>query len=187
MIFFSMKPLRWINSRRLCRLQIGTGGPAVSPRSPGVMRSVARAEATYGRLINQLRLDADLDDAEKARTALEIVLKNVVRRLTLGEAKDLVAQLPSKLQPILQGLPPGPDKLITRETVWNNSFTNSASMRAMLHRSCWPSDPWWRGLLAPVRLKTCKVSFQKIYGRSFPQSIYRRHEGNSGMHVFIIS
>jgi CBS domain-containing protein/uncharacterized protein (DUF2267 family) len=102
----------------IVQAQIGTGGPAVSPRSPGMMRSVARAEATYGRLINQLRSDASLDDAEKARTALEIVLKNVVRRLTPGEAKDLIAQLPSLLQPMLQGLPPGPDKLITRETIW---------------------------------------------------------------------
>jgi CBS domain-containing protein/uncharacterized protein (DUF2267 family) len=99
--------------------QIGTGGPAVSPRSPGRKRSIARAEATYGRLINQLRTDADLANAEQARTALEIVLKNVVRRLTPGEAKDLTAQLPSLLQPMLQGLPPGPDKMITRQTIWD--------------------------------------------------------------------
>jgi CBS domain-containing protein/uncharacterized protein (DUF2267 family) len=103
----------------IVQAQIGAGGPAVSPRSPGMIRSVARAEATYGRLINQLRTDASLDDAEKARAALEIVLKNVVRRLTPGEAKDLIAQLPSLLQPMLQGLPPGPDKLITRETIWD--------------------------------------------------------------------
>jgi CBS domain-containing protein/uncharacterized protein (DUF2267 family) len=103
----------------IVQAQIGEGGPAVSPRSPRMMRSVARAEATYGRLINQLRTDADLDDAEEAKTALEIVLKNVVRRLTSGEAKDLIAQLPSLLQPMLQALPPGPDKLITRETIWD--------------------------------------------------------------------
>jgi len=103
----------------IVQAQIGVGGPSVSPRSPGRIRSVARAEATYGRLINQIRMDADLDDAEKARTALEIVLKNVVRRLTPGEAKDFIAQLPSLLHPILQGLPPGPDKRITRQTIWD--------------------------------------------------------------------
>ena len=102
----------------IVQAQIGVGGPAVSPRSPSRIRSVARAEATYGRLINQIRTDADLEDAEKARTALEIVLKNVVRRLTPGEAKDLIAQLPSLLQSKLQGLPPGPDKRITRQTIW---------------------------------------------------------------------
>jgi uncharacterized protein (DUF2267 family) len=64
-------------------------------------------------------MDADLDDAEEAQTALEIVLQNVVQRLTPGEAKDLIAQLPSLLQPMLQTLPPGPDKLITRETIWD--------------------------------------------------------------------
>jgi uncharacterized protein (DUF2267 family) len=64
-------------------------------------------------------MDADLDDAEEAKTALEIILKNVVRRLTPGEAKDLIAQLPSLLQPMLQALPPGPDKFITRETIWD--------------------------------------------------------------------
>ena len=103
----------------IVQAQIGTGGPAASPRSPRVMRSIARAEATYGRLINQIRMDADLDDAEEAQTALEIVLQNVVQRLTPGEAKDLIAQLPSLLQPMLQTLPPGPDKLITRETIWD--------------------------------------------------------------------
>src|ERR1043165_7245048 len=66
----------------IVQAQIGTGGPAASPRSPRVMRSIARAEATYGRLINQIRMDADLDDAEEAQTALEIVLQNVVQRLT---------------------------------------------------------------------------------------------------------
>ena len=49
--------------------------------------------------------------------ALEIVLGSLVRRLTPDEAKDLMAQLPSLLQPTLRVLPPGPDKLITRQTI----------------------------------------------------------------------
>lgn len=40
-----------------------------------------------------------------------------MRRLTPDEAKDLIAQLPSLMQPTLYALPPGPDKLITRETI----------------------------------------------------------------------
>jgi CBS domain-containing protein len=147
----------------IVQAQIGEDGPAVSPRSPRRMRSVARAEATYGRLINQLRMDADLDDAEEAKTALEIILKNVVRRLTPGEAKDLIAQLPSLLQPMLQALPPGPDKFITEKRFGTNSVTGSASMRAISLKFCWLSEQWWRGLLAPDRLKMCKVSFRKIY------------------------
>jgi CBS domain-containing protein/uncharacterized protein (DUF2267 family) len=101
----------------IVQAQIGEGGLPASPRSPAMRRRAARAEATYGRLINQLRADAALENAEEAEDALDIVLKSVVRRLTHGEAKDLIAQLPSLLQPTLLALPPGPDKLISRSTI----------------------------------------------------------------------
>src|SRR5688572_24265632 len=101
----------------IVQAQIGEGGIPASPNSPAMMRSNARAEATYGRLVNQLSEDGGLRTALDAETALDIVLNGVVRRLTSGEAKDLIAQLPSLLQPKLQALPPGPDKLITRETI----------------------------------------------------------------------
>ena len=96
--------------------QLGEGGPAPSDRTPAARRSAARAEATYGRLLNQLREDSGLK-AEGAETALKVVLNGLVRRLTPNEAKDLIAQLPSMLQPALYDLPPGPDKLITKETI----------------------------------------------------------------------
>jgi uncharacterized protein (DUF2267 family) len=79
-------------------------------------RRAARAEATYRRLLNELRANAALETAA-AETALEVVLNSLVRRLTPEEAKDLIAQLPSLMQPTLYALPPGPDKLITRETI----------------------------------------------------------------------
>jgi uncharacterized protein (DUF2267 family) len=97
--------------------QIGEGGPAASIRAPGMQRRAARAEATYRRLLNQLQSDAALDTAEDAETALEVVLGSLLRRLTPGEAKDLIAQLPSLIQPKLYALPPGPDKGITRESI----------------------------------------------------------------------
>jgi len=97
--------------------QVGEGGLPASPRLPAMRRRAARAEATYGRFLNQLRADAALANAEEAETALDVVLQSVVRRLTPGEAKDLIAQLPSLLQPTLLALPPGPDKLITRPTI----------------------------------------------------------------------
>lgn len=97
--------------------QIGEGGPASTDRSPARRRSAARAEATYRRLVNQLRADTGLEDGGQAETALEIVLDALVRRLTPGEAEDLIAQLPSLLQPALYALPLGPDKTITRETI----------------------------------------------------------------------
>lgn len=97
--------------------QIGEGGPAASLRSPAALRSAARAQATYGRMLNQLQADADLETSERAETALEIVLGAILQRLVPGEAKDLIAQLPSLLQPTLRALPPGPDMTITRQAM----------------------------------------------------------------------
>jgi CBS domain-containing protein/uncharacterized protein (DUF2267 family) len=97
--------------------QIGEGGPAASLRSPAAQRRAGRAQATYGRLLNQLRANADLETSEQAETALEIVLESLVRRLTPGGAENLIAQFPSLLQPTLRALLPGPDKLITRQTI----------------------------------------------------------------------
>jgi len=93
------------------------GGPAVSPRSAGRMRSAARAEATLGRLANKVRSEAGLGTSDEGTAALEVVLAALVRRLTPDEAKDLISQLPSLLQPALWAQPLGPDKEITRESM----------------------------------------------------------------------
>jgi len=97
--------------------QIGDGGPAASFRAPAMQRRTARAEATYRRLLNQVRSDAALATAEDAESALDVVLSSLLRRLTPEEAKDLISQLPSLMQPELFALPPGPDRGITRETI----------------------------------------------------------------------
>lgn len=97
--------------------QIGEGGPARTDRSPARRRSAARAEATYRRVVNQLHADTGLENDVQTEIALGIVLDSLVRRLTPGEAEDLIAQLPSLLQPALYALPLGPDKLVTRETI----------------------------------------------------------------------
>lgn len=97
--------------------QIGEGGPASSERSPSRRRSAARAEATYRRLVNQVRANTGLDNGGQAEIALEIVLEALVRRLIPGEADHFIAQLPSLLQPSLYALPPGPDKGVTREAI----------------------------------------------------------------------
>lgn len=97
--------------------QIGEGGPAATERSPARRRSAARAEATYRRLVNQVGADTGLEADGQPETALDIVLDALARRLTPEEAEDLIAQLPSLLQPALYALPPGPDRLVTRETI----------------------------------------------------------------------
>ncbi|HEU4647664.1 MAG TPA: CBS domain-containing protein [Gemmatimonadales bacterium] len=101
----------------IVQAQIGQGGPTPSPRTPSGLRSAARAEATYARLLSKVLEDAGLENAEQAATALGIVLAALVRRLTPNEANDLIAQLPSLLQPALRALPPGPDRLVTREAI----------------------------------------------------------------------
>lgn len=101
----------------IVQAQIGEGGPAESDRSPAQRRSAARARATLGRLLNQIRAEAGFEDTDHAETALIIVLGAVVRRLTPDEAKDLLAQLPSLLQSTLQSQTVGPDKNVSRESI----------------------------------------------------------------------
>jgi uncharacterized protein (DUF2267 family) len=97
--------------------QIGAGGPAAPARTPALRRRAARAEASYARLVTRLGEAAVWSSREQAELALEIVLSSVLRRLTPGEAKNLSAQLPSLLRQAVDGLLPGPDKLITAETI----------------------------------------------------------------------
>lgn len=97
--------------------QIGEGGPTAPVRTRAAARSAGRAASTYGRLLGHVRAAAGLETVEQAETALEIVLAAVVQRLTPEEARDLIAQLPSVLQPSLKALPSGPDKRITMETI----------------------------------------------------------------------
>jgi CBS domain-containing protein/uncharacterized protein (DUF2267 family) len=97
--------------------QIGEGGPASSSRSPAEQRRKARATATFRRLLKTVLAQTGLENVDQAETALLVVMRLLLRRLTPGEARDLVAQLPSILQGELRTVPPGPDKTIIRETM----------------------------------------------------------------------
>lgn len=97
--------------------QIGEGGMAPSDRSPARRRSAARAKSTLGRMVTQVSARGRFENREQAEQALRLVLAGVVRRLDAGEAKDLVAQLPSLLHEDLLRVPPGPDKSVTRESL----------------------------------------------------------------------
>lgn len=97
--------------------QIAEGGPAATARTPARRRSLARAEATLTRLLAGIRAETGLEDLERARVALDIVLAALVRRLVPQEANHLIGQLPSLLQPGLRALPPGPDKTIDEASV----------------------------------------------------------------------
>jgi uncharacterized protein (DUF2267 family) len=95
----------------------GEGGPAGSARSPARRRSGARAQATLGRLLNKVRVEAGLETSDEARTAMDVVLASLMRRLTENEAEHVIAQLPSLLQPPLRRQPAGPDKSVTRSAI----------------------------------------------------------------------
>lgn len=97
--------------------QIEQGGPAVRTRSSARRRSLARAEATLLRLLTEVREETGLEDLEQSRAAFDIVLGSLVRRLMPQEADDLIAQLPSLLQPGLRVQATGPDKAITEASI----------------------------------------------------------------------
>jgi CBS domain-containing protein/uncharacterized protein (DUF2267 family) len=80
-------------------------------------RHKARADECYTRLLHRVQAMAGLGSRELAGTALKLVLSGVVRRITPGEAVDLVSQLPSALHDELLDLPAGPDPRITRDSV----------------------------------------------------------------------
>lgn len=97
--------------------QLGSGGPQPPVRSAASRRRAIRAETTLRRLLDRVRDNAGLADNEDAEAALRAVLGLILRRLSPGEAGDLLAQLPSLLQSELRNLPPAPDKSITRDSI----------------------------------------------------------------------
>jgi uncharacterized protein (DUF2267 family) len=102
----------------IVQAQIEEGGPAsATTRTPAHRRSLARAEATLARLLKGVRAETGLEDLERSRLALDIVLASLVRRLIPQEAMDFIAQLPSLLRPGLCALPAGPDRAISEASI----------------------------------------------------------------------
>lgn len=85
-------------------------------RARALLRAQARAEATYDRMIAAVAKAGELDRG-RAEQALIVATCMLCRRLTPDEAQDLIAQLPSKLQPGLQQCLDGPDRAVTDQTI----------------------------------------------------------------------
>lgn len=85
-----------------------------------IARRKARAESAYGRLLRAVERHSGLQQRDRAELALQIVLGCLCRRVTPQEARHLIAQLPSKLHPMLDPFLDGPDKRITTETIEND-------------------------------------------------------------------
>ena len=81
-------------------------------RSRALARAKARAQATYDKLVKAVA-DAGKLDRVRAERALTVGVCMLCRRLSPEEAHQLVAQLPSLLQPGLEQCLDGPDRKVT--------------------------------------------------------------------------
>jgi uncharacterized protein (DUF2267 family) len=81
-------------------------------RARALMRARARAEATYGRMVDAIENATGLDRG-RAERALFLAACMLCRRLSQEEAQHLMAQLPSLLQRRLEGCLVGPDRSVT--------------------------------------------------------------------------
>lgn len=91
-------------------------GRTAQSRTRALMRAKARAESTYNRMLQAVADAADLE-RDRAERALLIAGCMLCRRLTPEEAQNLIAQLPSLLQPKLEQCSDGPDRAVTTEAM----------------------------------------------------------------------
>jgi uncharacterized protein (DUF2267 family) len=80
------------------------------------MRAKARAEASYGRML-QAVADATGIERDRSERALLIACCMLCRRLTPREALDMIAQLPLLLQGQLAQCADGPDRAVSRHAI----------------------------------------------------------------------
>jgi uncharacterized protein (DUF2267 family) len=78
---------------------------------------LARAQQTSDEALRLVQVTTGLESTERAFLALDIVASALVRRVTPGEAKDMLAQLPSELRERWLDLPAGPDREVTRRSI----------------------------------------------------------------------
>jgi uncharacterized protein (DUF2267 family)/predicted transcriptional regulator len=100
------------------RAQIGEGGPISPPRRKA---RDARIEASYRRFLNDFQSRTSLETSERTELALQVALSTLLRRLTLEEARDLLAQLPQRLRMKMQG-----------NTSWSDRKVNKSAIESAL-------------------------------------------------------
>jgi uncharacterized protein (DUF2267 family) len=93
-----------------------SSGRTAEARSRALMRAKARAEATYGRML-QAVVEATGLDRNRSERALSVACCMLCSRLTPDEAQDLIAQLPSLLQRQLDQPAVGPDRAVSTEAI----------------------------------------------------------------------
>jgi CBS domain-containing protein/uncharacterized protein (DUF2267 family) len=78
---------------------------------------LTRARQKAVEVVRLVQMTTHLDSEEQALQAFDAVVSALVRRVTPGEAKDLLSQLPSALQERWLDLPAGPNLHVTRHTL----------------------------------------------------------------------
>jgi uncharacterized protein (DUF2267 family) len=96
-------------------LRPGAGRTAQS-EARALMRAKARGEATYGRMLQAVAEATGLE-RDRSERALLIACCMLCHRLTQGEARDLIAQLPLLLQGHLAPCVDGPDRTVSTQTI----------------------------------------------------------------------
>lgn len=93
-----------------------SAGRTAQSQTRALMRAKARAEGTYGRML-QAVTDATGLERDRSERALLIACCMLCRRLTPGEAQDLIAQLPLLLQGQLAQCADGPDRAVSTQAI----------------------------------------------------------------------
>jgi len=93
-----------------------SAGTTAQSRTRALMRAKARAEATYGRML-QTVADATGLERDRSERALLIACCMLCHRLTPREAQDLIAQLPLMLQRQLDQCADGPDRAVSTQAI----------------------------------------------------------------------
>jgi uncharacterized protein (DUF2267 family) len=93
-----------------------SAGRTAQSRTRALVRAKARAEATYDRML-QAVADATGLERNRSERALLIACCMLCRRLTPGEAQDLIAQMPLLLQRQLDQCTDGPDRAVSTPTI----------------------------------------------------------------------
>jgi CBS domain-containing protein/uncharacterized protein (DUF2267 family) len=108
-------------------------GPSPAIRLRAARRRSARAENTYGRLLRAVERDTGLESRDRADRSLVVVLGMICERLLPEEAKNFIAQLPSKLHDELEQHCGGPDRRVTTDAIVSELERQLSLERAQAH------------------------------------------------------
>lgn len=118
------KPAGLLHPQGSGRAERRAAGPARA-----LMRAQARAETTYKMMISHVSDHSAGLDIDRSERALFLATCMLCRRLVPGEAQHLVAQLPSRLRPLLDRCMDGSDRSVTAAAITSELGKSLMTMR----------------------------------------------------------